>query len=65
MPDIKPFPKPDLSFYHDIPEGACLNYNNRYDYYQVYRSIQVEDPVSGERRQSRITTDRSGGTALS
>ena len=55
MPDIKPFPKPDLSFYHDIPEGACLNYNNRYDYYQVYRSIQVEDPVSGERRQSRIT----------
>lgn len=35
MPDIKPFPKPDLSFYHDIPEGACLNYNNRYDYYQV------------------------------
>lgn len=65
MPDIKPFPKPDLSFYHDIPEGACLNYNNRYDYYQVYRSIQVEDPVSGEGVRAGLPTDRSGGTALS
>lgn len=40
MPDVKPFPKPDLSKYPEIPAGACLNFNNRYGYYQVYKSFQ-------------------------
>ena len=55
MPDVKPFPKPDLSKYPEIPAGACLNFNNRYGYYQVYKSFQKEDPSTGKKRQSRIT----------
>ena len=55
MPDVKPFPKPDLSKYPEIPAGACLNFNNRYGYYQVYKSFQKEDLSTGKKRQSRIT----------
>ena len=55
MPDVKPFPKPDLSKYPEIPAGACLNFNNRYGYYQVYKSLQKEDLSTGKKRQSRIT----------
>ena len=64
MPEFKAFPKPDLSRYPEIPEGACLNFNNHYGYYQVYRSFQKEDPKTGKKRQSRITygTIRSDGT---
>ena len=64
MPEFKAFPKPDLSSYPEIPEGACLNFNNHYGYYQVYRSFQKEDPKTGKKRQSRITygTIRSDGT---
>ena len=55
MSDVQPFPKPDLSKYPEIPEGACLNFNNRYGYYQVYKSFQKEDPATGKKKQSRIT----------
>ena len=55
MPDVKPFPKPDLSKYPEIPAGACINFNKRYGYYQVYKSFQKEDLSTGKKRQSRIT----------
>ena len=54
-PKASSVPKPDLSQFPEIPEGCCLNYNNRFNLFQVYRPIKRFDPVTGVGKWSRET----------
>ena len=36
-------PKPDLSLYPELPKGCLINYNNKFNLFQIYRAYTIMD----------------------
>lgn len=47
-------PKPDLSLYPELPKGCLINYNNKFNLFQIYRAYTVMDE-HGNRKTVRET----------
>lgn len=47
-------PKPDLSLYPELPQGCLINYNNKFNLFQIYRAHTVIDE-HGKKKTVRET----------
>ncbi len=47
-------PKPDLSLYSELPQGCLINYNNKFNLFQIYRAHTVIDE-HGKKKTVRET----------